>query len=371
MTDEQRMIRSVFDDGIPQSLEDLAVAINEEHRACEGAMQSTLAHAARAGKMLIYAKTDVPHGEWGDWLKENFEGSERTAQGYMRVYREWDSLEKTKRVADLSLRGALKELSEPKPESPPWKFANAEPMPWKYAEDAAQPPGGEGTTAPEEEREERSPWTPEERDLQRRLKAGETVVANKHRHKKLIEWTKENDLGVSITRPGKWGNHHWLPPEASDEERARAVSAYEHEQLPRQPERLDEIPTLKGKALICVCAPKLCHGHVLQAKAEGWESPTKPPPQREPVVRDVLTPQDMADLPAGEFDHLENWASETSKLIGPIRRLAPEEVAEVCWRLYPEKIDRHVDWAKQIANWYTSYAEALEAQSKQGLRVVE
>lgn len=46
---------------------------------------------------------------------ENFEGSSRTAQGYMKVAREIPNLDGTKaqHVADLSFRGALKELTAP------------------------------------------------------------------------------------------------------------------------------------------------------------------------------------------------------------------------------------------------------------------
>jgi hypothetical protein len=79
----------------------------------------------------------------------------------------------------------------------------------------------------------------------------------------------------------------------------------------------------------------------------------------------------MADLPSGEFDRFENWASETSKIIAPLRRLRPDEVADACQRLYPEKLERHIDWAKQIAKWYAAYAEELESKKSQGSRVVK
>jgi hypothetical protein len=110
--------KSIFSGDIPESLDGLANAINQEHRACEQAMRSTLGHARRAGELLMFAKTGVKYGAWEAWLKDNFEGKIRTAQGYMKVYREWDKLEETQRVAELSLRGALKELSEPREAEP-------------------------------------------------------------------------------------------------------------------------------------------------------------------------------------------------------------------------------------------------------------
>jgi hypothetical protein len=100
---------------VEKSLGKLAEEINAEHRACEAALRSGLRHAVRAGELLTEAKEQVKHGEWGTWLSANFGGSERTAQAYMRVWREMPKLEgaNPQRVTDLSFRGALQELSAP------------------------------------------------------------------------------------------------------------------------------------------------------------------------------------------------------------------------------------------------------------------
>ena len=95
-----------------RSIDALAARINEEHRACEQAVISAVEHAIRAGEMLLEAKERAGHGNWGDWLRENFEGSERHAQRYMHIARRKDELNPT-RVSGLSLRGALRELSAP------------------------------------------------------------------------------------------------------------------------------------------------------------------------------------------------------------------------------------------------------------------
>lgn len=93
----------------------LAREINSAHREVEEVLKAGLSRAMEAGELLIEAKDKVAHGEWGVWLKENFEGSERTAQAYMKVARNREALEaKTAAVADLSFRGALKELAAPK-----------------------------------------------------------------------------------------------------------------------------------------------------------------------------------------------------------------------------------------------------------------
>lgn len=90
------------------TLAGLAEQINAHHRECEAAMNAGLRHALEAGKLLTEAKRLCPHGTWQPWLEENFEGSIRTAQAYMRVAREYPKLDgKAQRVALLTLRGAV------------------------------------------------------------------------------------------------------------------------------------------------------------------------------------------------------------------------------------------------------------------------
>ncbi len=106
MSDERGLDRS--------DLSALAGAINAEHRACETAFRAGLAHAVRAGELLMEARALCPHGTWLPWVRENFEGSERLAQGYMQVARELPKLaaEDPQRVADLmSFREALAALA--------------------------------------------------------------------------------------------------------------------------------------------------------------------------------------------------------------------------------------------------------------------
>src|SRR6478672_4734828 len=37
------------------------------------------------GRELIAASDEVPHGEWGSWLKQEFSWSEKTASRFMKV----------------------------------------------------------------------------------------------------------------------------------------------------------------------------------------------------------------------------------------------------------------------------------------------
>lgn len=90
----------------------LADLINEEHRLVTSAAQSAIEHARAAGRLLIEAKSQCKHGSWDDWLQAHFDGSDRTARGYMRVAKRWPEIEaKRQHAADLSLRDALRLLS--------------------------------------------------------------------------------------------------------------------------------------------------------------------------------------------------------------------------------------------------------------------
>ena len=71
--------------------------------ACKQSMGRSI---LEIGKLLIEAKDALPHGDWGNWLRERVEFSERTAQNFMRVAREYAS--NPQLVADLgSVRKAI------------------------------------------------------------------------------------------------------------------------------------------------------------------------------------------------------------------------------------------------------------------------
>ena len=95
-------------------LDTLTGEINAEHRAFIVSLKKTAEHGIRAGELLAEAKAQCKHGEWLPWLRMNFEGSERSAQVYMQMYRNRDEIrDKSADSADLSISGALKEISAP------------------------------------------------------------------------------------------------------------------------------------------------------------------------------------------------------------------------------------------------------------------
>ena len=62
------------------------------------------------GQRLIEAKAMLPHGDWLPWLTEQVEFSERTAQSFMRLAREWSN---PQALADLGATKALTLLALP------------------------------------------------------------------------------------------------------------------------------------------------------------------------------------------------------------------------------------------------------------------
>lgn len=77
---------------------------------------------------------------------------------------------------------------------------------------------------------------------------------------KVLNKYKDRDVGVYIGRPSKWGNPFVI---GKDGEREEVILKYENYIL-NNPLLLEECKReLRGKNLVCFCAPKPCHGDVL------------------------------------------------------------------------------------------------------------
>ena len=93
-----------------RQLDSLAKVIDFEHEQCEQAFKRSLIHAFNCGKSLITAKALVPHGGWGEWLSQNCIVSDRMAQNYMRIAKNF-TLET---LPSGSIRDAIGMLASPK-----------------------------------------------------------------------------------------------------------------------------------------------------------------------------------------------------------------------------------------------------------------
>lgn len=98
----------------------LAGEITRTNQLVEDSKNKAIHHAIECGAALIEAKALCVHGEWLGWLKSNCDVSERTVQVYMKLANEYPLLEESnpQRVADLSIREAVKLLSTPKEVEP-------------------------------------------------------------------------------------------------------------------------------------------------------------------------------------------------------------------------------------------------------------
>jgi hypothetical protein len=111
-TGERRKSSSRSLSKLQGQLADLARRIQIEHQGVIAAVKLTAEHAMAAGDFLIEAKRHVAHGQWGEWLCQHCEISVRTAQLYMQLAQNRAVIEaKAQRVADLTLRGAVKAIA--------------------------------------------------------------------------------------------------------------------------------------------------------------------------------------------------------------------------------------------------------------------
>ena len=95
------------------ALPSLAKRINAAIIEAEGHARSAMDTALTAGALLIEAKQQVAHGEWENWLASNCQVAPRTAQSYMRLFKQLPLLEdsKAQRVADLPLREVMRAIA--------------------------------------------------------------------------------------------------------------------------------------------------------------------------------------------------------------------------------------------------------------------
>lgn len=62
-----------------------AATIVEEHKAGLAAEREALQHYVKAGQALVSVKEQLPHGEFGPWIKSNCRISSRRVRHYMQL----------------------------------------------------------------------------------------------------------------------------------------------------------------------------------------------------------------------------------------------------------------------------------------------
>lgn len=103
-------------------------------------------------------------------------------------------------------------------------------------------------------------WRKDERERQKLVDGGQSVVANQSNDKNLILWAESQGIAIRIDRSSKYGNPFVID---HDGNRDAVCHAFEKHYLPHKPSIHKDIEKLRGKVLICHCYPERCHGDAL------------------------------------------------------------------------------------------------------------
>lgn len=102
----------------PRTVETVTLEIRTLQRQ---AQQIMLGYAVEIGRRLEEVKAILPHGQWGDYLKNEVDYSQSTANNFMRIYREYGAAQqslfggeaKSQAFANLTYTKALRLLTIP------------------------------------------------------------------------------------------------------------------------------------------------------------------------------------------------------------------------------------------------------------------
>ena len=105
----------------PRTVETVTLEIRTLQRQ---AQQIMLGYAVEIGRRLEEVKAILPHGQWGDYLKNEVDYSQSTANNFMRIYREYGAAQqslfggeaKSQTFANLTYTKALRLLAIPNEE---------------------------------------------------------------------------------------------------------------------------------------------------------------------------------------------------------------------------------------------------------------
>lgn len=99
-------------------------------------------------------------------------------------------------------------------------------------------------------------WTDRERSLHDQMQAGLAVVVNVTTDHRLIAWAHRQGRVVRVDHSSDWMNPFRLD---ADGDRDEVCDAYAELYLPAKTSLLEQLDTLRGRALACWCSPERCH----------------------------------------------------------------------------------------------------------------
>lgn len=110
-----------MENGVVKQQRDIAVVTTEIKDICAQAQRMMLIYAVEIGRRLVEAKEILPHGEWGEWLKNEVQFSQSTANKHMQIFKKFGSTQvslfgaelNSETFTNLSYSQALKLLAVP------------------------------------------------------------------------------------------------------------------------------------------------------------------------------------------------------------------------------------------------------------------
>lgn len=108
-----------MESALPQR--DIETVTSEIHDICAQAQRMMLIYAVEIGRRLVEAKSILPHGSWGEWLKSEVRFSQSTANKHMKLFEAYGSKQfslfgaelNSETFTNLSYSQALKLLAVP------------------------------------------------------------------------------------------------------------------------------------------------------------------------------------------------------------------------------------------------------------------
>ena len=107
-----------------ENVRDIDIVTNEINSLLSQAQCLLLTFAVEIGRRLVEAKSLLPHGEWGSWLRERVGFSQSSANNYMKIFEEYGdeqitlfgAVPKSQTLGNLPYTKALKLLMLPSEE---------------------------------------------------------------------------------------------------------------------------------------------------------------------------------------------------------------------------------------------------------------
>ena len=112
---ENQVVNQNQNQELPQ-VREISVITDEIISLKAQANNMMLMYAIEVGRRLVEAKAMLQHGEWGAWLQEKVDFTQRSATNLMRIYEEYGNDSNWKSISNLSYTKALKLLAVPEEE---------------------------------------------------------------------------------------------------------------------------------------------------------------------------------------------------------------------------------------------------------------